>query len=362
VFGFTVSQGFIKFVSSIQSLDLSISNLLVLLAYAVVILSWLGYHQSVSRYPYNKSVWSRLRLTFDLIILALYAFLISSISDVTKVLLGLSLIYSAYVITGVFRIREWSNDRKVSRPELSFGFGLLFGLLTYVSAFYATAGWVPWFLVILSLIAIFVYRDIRRRLGYPRLLVVGVDVDGVLGDQVSHVLNRLHGQGKAANLQKHDITDWNYPLDGSDIALEIEKALLDKTFVKEMPVVAGSIDAMEDLYRKFHVVVATSRPKETESETIEWLRRNFRFHEYVNARDIGKENLGLDVLIDDNMDNIKAFAASSHYALLLSQEWNRIEDSIIKELLKSKKAIRCSDWNEVKKRLNEIEKIMSEHA
>jgi 5'(3')-deoxyribonucleotidase len=360
VFGFTISQGFIKFVSSIQSLDLSISNLLVLLAYAVVILSWLGYHQSVSRYPYNKSVWSRSRLTFDLVILALYAFLISSVSDVTKVLLGLSLIFSAYVITGIFRIKEWSNDRKVSRPELSFAFGSLFGLMTYVSAFYATAAWVPWFLVILSLVAVFGYREVRRRLGYPRLMVVGVDVDGVLGDQVSHVLNRLHALGKARNLQKSNITDWNYPLDGSDIAREIEEALLDKRFVKEMPVVAGSIDAMEHLHEKFHVVVATSRPKETESETLEWLRRNFQFHEFVNARDIGKENLGLDVLIDDNLDNIKAFAVSSNYALLFSQEWNQSEDNVIKELIKSKRVIRCSDWNEVEKKLGEIQKFLSE--
>jgi 5'(3')-deoxyribonucleotidase len=263
------------------------------------------------------------------------------------------------VITGVFRIKEWSNDRKVSRPELSFVFGSVFGLMTYVSAFYATATWVPWTLVILSIVAIFVYREIRRRLGYPRLLVVGVDVDGVLGDQVSHVLNRLHGMGKAADIQKHNITDWNYPLDGTDIALEIENALLDKRFVKEMPVVPGSIDSMEHLHKKFHAVIATSRPNETEPETIEWLRRNFEFHEYVNARDIGKENLGLDVLIDDNIDNVKAFAASSHYALLLSQPWNRNEDDVIKGLLKSKKVIRCSDWNDVEKRLDEIQKILS---
>lgn len=360
VFGFTISQGFIRFVSSIQSLDLSTSNLTVLLAFGVVLLSWLGYHQSVSRYPYNKSFWSRLRLTFDLVILVLYAFIVFSTNDVTKVLLGLTLIYSAYVITGVFRIKEWSNDRKVSRPELSLSYGLLFGAMTYVSALYSSVTYVPTILVLISILSVLTYRYTRRRLGYPRLVVVGVDLDGVLGDQVSHILGKLQAAGRTATLRKQDISDWNFPLDEGDISQEIETALLDPKFVKEMPVVSGSIDAMARLRNKFHVVVATSRPKETETDTLQWLKRNFKFHEYVNTRERGKENLGLDVLIDDNLDNVRVFANSSHPAVLFSQPWNQKDDSI-KDQLKSQKIVRCTGWSEAETRLELIQKTLADN-
>ena len=77
-----------------------------------------------------------------------------------------------------------------------------------------------------------------------------------------------------------------------------------------MPVIIGSIKNMEEIYRKYHIVIASSRPPESERATKVWLSKHFKdkYHEYVNTHQIGKHNLGLHVLIDDNLENIKKFA------------------------------------------------------
>ncbi|MEM3564666.1 MAG: hypothetical protein QXR19_15650 [Candidatus Jordarchaeaceae archaeon] len=188
----------------------------------------------------------------------------------------------------------------------------------------------------------------RTKLGYPTLKFVGVDIDGVLGEQVEPTLERLRTIGKGKNLKKSDITDWNFAIGDTNIAIEIEKNLLDPTFVENMPVIPNAETAMKKLHEKYHVVVVTSRPPETQKSTEKWLRNHFNFHELVNTRKVGKNCLGLDILIDDNLDNVKTFAQSGQCAILFSQPWNQnVKDKEFREMIKKGKIIRCRNWNEV---------------
>lgn len=359
MFGLTITQGFVIYRDVIVSPELSIGNLSLVLVYATIILSWIYYHKSILHYPYNKSGWSRLRFFFDILILLLYAYLVFVGLDLSSILLGLVVIFAIYGVDGIIRICEW-HDRKVSKWWLSFSFAIIFLLEWYASSF----EWVysSWILFFLALISIFGYRIIRSRLGYPSLFVVGVDVDGVLGEQVPPVLQRMSRKGNGVNLTKESITEWNFPIDDTDISKEIEEALLDPIFVREMPVVQGSTSAMEQLYKEYHVVIATSRPMETEQETKSWLKKNFKFHEFVNTREVGKNIHGLSVLIDDNLENVRAFASSGGYALLFSQPWNRkIENEDFENFVRTRKIVRCKDWNAVSKSLASIEQILEQN-
>jgi 5'(3')-deoxyribonucleotidase len=204
---------------------------------------------------------------------------------------------------------------------------------------------------------VFGYRLARSILSYPSLIFVGVDIDGVLGEQVPPVLQRMKSKGKAANATKENIIDWNFQLDDTDISKEIEEALLDPTFVLEMPVVQGSTSAMQQIYKKYHIVIVTSRPIDTEKETKDWLKKNFKFHEFINTRECGKNSLGLDLLIDDNLDNVKAFASSGGCALLFSQPWNlKTDDKDLENLIRARKTVRCENWDEILKSITNIEK------
>lgn len=125
--------------------------------------------------------------------------------------------------------------------------------------------------------------------------------------------------------------------------------------------VHGSTAVMERLYKKYHLVIATSRPKKTEEDTKKWIRKNYKFHEFVNTREVGKDKLGLDVLIDDNLDNAKDFASMGGYALLFSQPWNEIiQNEEIEKLTREGKIVRCEGWNNVPEVIENTVKILEQ--
>jgi len=203
-------------------------------------------------------------------------------------------------------------------------------------------------LVILAFILLFLYRIIRHLLKYPSLIIVGIDIDGVLGEQVPPTLDRIRKKGIDTKLTKKDIINWDFKDKTVDISKEIEEALLDPTFVSEMPVVIGSISAMKQLQEDYHLVVATARPLETLKATKNWLKKNFNFHEFVFTREVGKTSLSLNILIDDNFNNVTQFASSCGNALLFSQPWNQnIENRRTLELMQKRRIIRCENWEEV---------------
>lgn len=361
IFGLTITQSFLLYKETILSPTFSVETLSLILVYFTIVLSWIGYHKSILYYPYNKSSWSRFRLLLDILILLLYTYLVFVGQDLTKVLLGLVAVFIVYLINGACRVLEW-HDGKVSKYWLSALFAFFFGLEWYTSLYFEWE-YLAWSLLIIAFILLFGYRLIRGRLGYPPLHVIGVDVDGVLAEQVPHALQRLQKEGKAKNLTKDSITDWCFQFEGTDISKEIEKALRDPVFIREMPVVQGSTAVMEELYRKYHLVIATSRPKITEEDTKKWIRKNYNFHEFVNTREIGKDKLGLDVLIDDNLENAEDFASSGGYVLLLSQPWNeKTQSQKIDKFIRTEKIVRCKDWNDVPKALENIINILRKRS
>jgi 5'(3')-deoxyribonucleotidase len=183
---------------------------------------------------------------------------------------------------------------------------------------------------------------------------IAVDVDGVLADHVSPILHRLNSK-YGTKLTKEDIIDWNYPIDDTTIDVELEKALFDKDYILKMPVIDGAKDGMLYLCQNHFVLVATSRPKEVEDLTFAWVSSNFKFHDFCNTYGKSKSCLNVDLLIDDNLQNIKDFASSAGVGLLFSQPWNQ-ERSSIEYLIDVKKVYCCDGWEGI---VNTIKKLES---
>jgi 5'(3')-deoxyribonucleotidase len=360
IFGVIMAQGFVIYRSEITEPSFSVGNGSLILVYATIVLSWIGYHKSTVGYPYNKTLWSRFRLFLDILILVLYAYLVFVAENFAAVLIGLVAVFLLYAITGAIRIVEW-KDKKVGKPGLSILFAIAFSLefvaITYCQLCIIRLGY--WFVasvLLLTMSLVFTYRGIRGKLGYPTIIPIGVDIDGVLGEQVPPVLARVQTRKQIGqHLTKDKITKWDFSIDGSSIDREIEEALLDPEFVREMPVVSGSTTAMAELYERFHVVVTTSRPLAAEVGTIAWLKKNFNYHEYANARLVDKEALGLKILVDDYPENIKRFALAGGTAIIFSQPWNQ-KDSEIEGLIHAGKVIRCDGWKEVKDQIYRLER------
>ena len=78
-------------------------------------------------------------------------------------------------------------------------------------------------------------------------LIIGVDIDGVLGDQVTPILREINKKYQT-NYTKEDIIEWDYPIEDTDIETEINNALKDKEYILNMPVIDGAKIGMSYLY------------------------------------------------------------------------------------------------------------------
>jgi 5'(3')-deoxyribonucleotidase len=346
VFAVTLTQTLVIYRKEIVNFSPATLILTLSVVYMTVALSWVGYHRSISKYPYNQSRWSVLRLCLDVFILVVYAFLAFAASETKKVVAGLAVVFALYAIDGCTRIAEW-RDPKVSKPWLSAAFSVVL-LAIWWALHQAKLGQNT--AVVSAGLIVYLFRPIRKRLGFPRLLIVGVDCDGVLAEQIPALLSRLQKDMHIGiGLVKENITEWAFTFETTDVAREMEEALLDPEFVLRMPTVPGSVWGMEQLYGRAHIVVATSRPLDTETETVDWLKQHFKFHEIVNTRETGKAVLGLEVLVDDNIENLRSFVKAGGLGILFSQPWNAAasSDAEIGGFFEENRLQRCSDWAQV---------------
>lgn len=194
----------------------------------------------------------------------------------------------------------------------------------------------------------------KNRLKKAMPLKIAVDIDGVLADQVTVVLKRLNVKYNLS-LTKNDISEWDYKIADTNIKIEIEKALQEKEYVLSLPVIQGAKEGMDYLYQNHYVTIATSRPKETESETKEWISLYFGYHDFCNTRGASKNCVQSDVLIDDHIPNIEDFAKTRGFGLLFSQPWNQ-KRSRIDSMMREGKVYYCNNWEDV---INTVKKLNS---
>lgn len=152
---------------------------------------------------------------------------------------------------------------------------------------------------------------------------IAVDIDGVVGDQVPHVLKRINRKLRSS-YSKSDIRSWNERLAETDIETEIEEALLDEEYVLTMPVYRGARGALRVMREGgYYIILATGRPPTSHGATEKWLqKREVPYDEVVNTRETGKRVVAADILVDDNVLNVIDFAHSGRRAILFLQPWN----------------------------------------
>jgi len=175
---------------------------------------------------------------------------------------------------------------------------------------------------------------------------IGVDIDGVIGDQVPHLLRRVK-QKCNIEMKKSDIKLWDQPMGHTNFEKEMEEAVLDRTFVLTMPLIRGSREGLERIASYNRVIIVTSRPPEADEDTIEWLnRKRLGFDEFINTHREGKLRAPIDVLIDDRLENVRDFALTKRLAIMLSQPWNK-DRRIIADLIKQGAVVCAANWKDV---------------
>jgi len=182
---------------------------------------------------------------------------------------------------------------------------------------------------------------------------IGIDIDGVLGEQVPHVLRRVNAK-YGLSLRKRDIKSWGEPVGPSDIEREIEEALPDRSYVVTMPLVRGARAGLATLAATHSITLVTTRPEGVNGATLEWAKRKgLTFHSLQNARSRGKRDVDVDVLIDDGLHNVREFAQRGRVAILFSQPWNQ-DRTVIQDLMLEKKVVVATGWPHVLQLVNAL--------
>ena len=183
-----------------------------------------------------------------------------------------------------------------------------------------------------------------------RTNTISVDLDGVLADQVTPVIRRLSGE--FSRLTKDDITHWAMPIGDTSIDIEIERALLEETFVLDMDPIPGAITAMGSLRKKFRLSIATGRSEVALPWTKLWLdKHKFQYDELIGTTTGNKILLGSELLIDDYLGNINSFMRKGppgRTAILFEQPWNS-DVSDVEDLILGGTVIIAGDWEAVTK-------------
>jgi 5'(3')-deoxyribonucleotidase len=162
-------------------------------------------------------------------------------------------------------------------------------------------------------------------------LVIGVDMDGVLADQVTGILDVANAR-YGTSLSYEDVREWRLPIGSTDIAELIAAEMADTVYVGDMPVHPGAKRMMQTLEERGRAYVVTARPPVAEPATQDWLLLNRIPHNGLILAEEGKKHLhALDVLIDDYTGNIAAFLDNGPgRAILVDQPWNRDREHLEK--------------------------------
>ena len=134
VFAVVIAESLIRYEDIIFRPTWGLSFASIMLVYFTVVLSWVDYHVSMDKYPYNrdKTMWW-LRFFADLMIVVVYTYLLFAIHRVdlggtlARFLPGFAIVYLLYFISGLARCCEY--DREASRFKLIAVFGAFLCLL-----------------------------------------------------------------------------------------------------------------------------------------------------------------------------------------------------------------------------------------
>jgi uncharacterized HAD superfamily protein len=159
---------------------------------------------------------------------------------------------------------------------------------------------------------------------------VGVDLDGVLANQVIGVLPRIKAD-YGVDLTYDDVVHWRLPIEPTNgreptnIADEIVAAQGDRDYVLTMPVHDGAQQMLDELGLRFRIVVLTARSGDALRWSGDWLQQNhLRFDEVVGSVEAKKSLHGVNALVDDYFGNVEEFLFETPGpAVLVDQPWNR---------------------------------------
>jgi uncharacterized protein len=180
---------------------------------------------------------------------------------------------------------------------------------------------------------------------------LGIDVDNVLADTTGIFLDELNSfygtKIRPADLHFYDIE----PVLG--LSHEETKPFFHKLFkdrkLMDCAVIDGALEAVKELKKRYSIYIVTSRPKEHEDQTIEWLQaKGFPYDHVEHSIEKLKHKFttghGIKIFVEDDLEQAIYMAESGVKTFLIDYPWNQTLDV-------KKRITRVKGWPEIVKAL-----------
>lgn len=181
---------------------------------------------------------------------------------------------------------------------------------------------------------------------------IGVDCDSVLNNLTERVLE-VYNADNEDNLTLDDITDYYMEqFVKPECRKDFYKIFSDKRVWKGIRVIDNCVDVLKKYNDRGHIIyIVTATEPSNMSKKGAWLSRLLPFLDIrkrlicIHSKQLLNGNI--DVLIDDSLKNL---IDGDYKRVVLDYPWNRNVNDV------ENKLIRCKDWLEIDKALEEIEK------
>ncbi len=188
--------------------------------------------------------------------------------------------------------------------------------------------------------------------------VIGLDFDDVLME-LHEPLFAYHNLNYGTKLDKDSATTYDiwdiFKCEREEAEQRIVDFYHSEHHHKASPVLGGP-EAIKRLSQDNSLVIITSRPEFIQERTLEWLERHYpKVFDHVCFTNIFRgegavkknkskacEELGVDIFVDDNLDNAHDVASNGRPVLLLDAPWNRNVDLL-------SNITRVYDWEHILK-------------
>ncbi len=167
---------------------------------------------------------------------------------------------------------------------------------------------------------------------------IGFDLDECLGELILSFLS-YYNNTYGTNYRFEDVKSYNLEdlIGGTRLgAIKCVHKFYETNYFKEIPVVIGSRNAVEELIKNNEAVVITSRPLIIKKQTERWLNHHFydKFKDVILTNEWSVEggnnskadicrDLGVNCFIEDNLNYAIELSKKGIKVFLLDKPWNK---------------------------------------
>lgn len=154
--------------------------------------------------------------------------------------------------------------------------------------------------------------------------LIGIDIDGVLADQVSPVLHLLEEE-HGIQMEYNDVEQYREPIPGLEINIynAITSAQEDEDHVLNLPVLEGAIEGVSKLQKLGDEIwMITSRSTRIRPATEQWLADNELGYDKLVFVEKPKSMTETDLLIDDHHKELLQFLETGRPGIMYRHPWN----------------------------------------